>query len=118
MRDPTVLGRVESATGSTISVALDPETLSGLVYIDGRPHRVGQVGSFVRIPQGFTSLFGIITQAGAIAAPTKAELPEGGRRWLTVEIVGGEYPRTGSSRVVFIGTQQLVMTSISSLKQT
>lgn len=88
MRTPTLLGRVESATGSTITVGLDEDTLSGLVYIDGQGHRVGQVGSFVRIPQGFTSLFGLVTQAGAAAAPKEGVDPEHSRRWLTVEIVG------------------------------
>lgn len=88
MRSPTLLGRVESATGSTVTVGLDEETLSGLVYIDGQGHRVGQVGSFVRIPQGFASLFALVTQAGVAAAPSIAAAAEHSRRWLTVEIVG------------------------------
>lgn len=88
MRSPTLLGRVESATGSTVTVGLDNETLSGLVYIEGQGHRVGQVGSFVRIPQGFANLFGLVTQAGVAAAPSQVPIPEQSRRWLTVEIFG------------------------------
>ena len=71
-----------------MTVSLDEETLSGLVYIDGQAHRVGQVGSFVRIPQGFANLFGLVTQAGAAAAPRDNFSPELSRRWLTIEIVG------------------------------
>jgi energy-coupling factor transporter ATP-binding protein EcfA2 len=88
MRTPTLLGAVESTTGSTVTVGLDDETLSGLVYIDGQGYRIGQVGSFVRIPQGFANLFGLVTQAGVAAAPREAAPIEQSRRWLTVEIVG------------------------------
>lgn len=88
MRSPTLLGRVESAAGSTVTVGLDEDTLSGLVYIEGRGHRVGQIGSFVRIPQGFANLFGLVTQAGAAAAPRDEVDPAQSRRWLSVEIVG------------------------------
>jgi uncharacterized protein len=88
MRAPTQLGRVESTTGSAVTVGLDEDTLSGLVYIEGQGHRVGQVGSFVKIPQGFANLFGLVTQAGVAAAPRQEVAPEQGRRWLTVEIVG------------------------------
>ncbi|HVZ19252.1 MAG TPA: helicase HerA-like domain-containing protein [Terriglobales bacterium] len=104
MRIPTILGRVESATGSTVTVGLDDETLSGLVYIEGQGHRVGQVGSFVRIPQGFADLFGLVTQAGVAAAPASA-LESGdsrqARRWLTVEIVGEGRHGTPFARGVF-----------------
>jgi uncharacterized protein len=88
MRVPTQLGRVESTTGSMVTVGLDDDTLSGLVYIEGQGHRIGQVGSFVRIPQGFANLFGLVTQAGVAAAPRGDIAPEHSRRWLTVEIVG------------------------------
>ena len=100
MRDPTLLGKIESVTGSTVSVSLDAETLSGLVYIEGQGHRVGQVGSFIRIPQGFTNLFGIVSQAGAIAAPKEIVAESISRRWLTVEIVGEGRPGEPFSRGV------------------
>lgn len=102
-KNPTLLGSVEGVTGLTLNVSLDSETLSGLVYIEGQGHRVGQVGSFVRLPQGFTQLFGIVTQAGMAPASdgSAARLSDAGRqtippsadlitsrRWLTVEIIG------------------------------
>lgn len=89
MRGATFLGTVESVTGSTVTIGLDPSTQSGLVFIEGQGHRVGQVGSFIRIPQGFTSLFGIVTQAGVAAAPTpELRMEASSRRWLTAEVVG------------------------------
>lgn len=114
MRDPTFLGRVESTTGASISVGLDADTLSGLVYIRGQGHRVGQVGSFVRVPQGFASLFGLVTQAGAAAAPRPTSDEEHGRRWLTVEIVGegrvGEVFKRGVYRYPTIGDEVHLVT--------
>jgi uncharacterized protein len=101
MRDPTLLGKVESVTGSTISVGLDAETLSGLVYIEGQGHRIGQVGGFIRIPQGFTNLFGIVSQAGAAAAPKEITDSTSSRRWLTVEIVGEGRPGVPFFRGVY-----------------
>jgi len=101
MRDPTLLGSVESANGSTVTVGLDEETLSGIVFINGQSHRIGQVGSFVKIPQGFASLFCLVTQAGAAAAPAEKLSAEQSRRWLTVEIVGEAAANQPFSRGVY-----------------
>ena len=69
MSDPTVLGTVEDVTGSRVSVKLADETAHGLLFVRGEGYRVGQVGSFVRIPAGYVDLFGIVAQVGAGAAP-------------------------------------------------
>ena len=66
---PTYLGTVQDVQGATVHVELDKDTISGLVFIDGHGYRVGQVGSFIRIPIGFIDLFGIVTQVGAGAVP-------------------------------------------------
>ncbi|WP_271504981.1 ATP-binding protein [Bradyrhizobium sp. CCBAU 11357] len=47
------------------------------------------MGSFVRIPQGYHDLYGIISQVGATATPEAVEnLSLRGDRWLTVQLVG------------------------------
>lgn len=87
--DPTYLGTVEDVHGATISVALSEETLSGLTFIEGTGYRIGQVGSFVRIPLGLVNLFGVVSQVGAGAVPERlAEAEPFGRRWMTVQLVG------------------------------
>lgn len=101
MRDPTLLGAVESTSGSSVTVSLNPSTLSGLVYIDGQGHRVGQVGSFVRIPQGFSNLFGIVVQAGAAGEQDLAGDVSSKRRWLAIEIVGEGRSNEPFSRGVY-----------------
>lgn len=87
--DPTFIGTVQDVAGTSISVALARETLTGLSFYKGESYRVGQVGSFVRIPLGYTSLFGIVSQVGAGAAPTLEESSaKWGNQWLRVQLVG------------------------------
>jgi hypothetical protein len=69
MTAPTLLGHVGAVTGATVSVRQYEGMSSGIAIIGGRSYRVGQVGSFVRIPQGYHDLYGIIADVGAIAAP-------------------------------------------------
>jgi len=88
-RDPTLIGTVQDVAGTSVSVSLVSETVTGLSFYKGESYRIGQVGSFVRIPLGYTSLFGIVSQVGAGAAP-KAEddRNQWGNQWLKVQLVG------------------------------
>ena len=72
-RDPTFIGTVASVSGSAISVHLAQSVSSGLSIIEGRAYKIGQVGSFVRVPQGYQDLFGIVSEVGARAAPEITE---------------------------------------------
>lgn len=87
--DPTYLGTVQDVRGATLSVALDEDTVAGLAFIEGHGYRIGQVGSFVRIPVGYVDLFGVVSQVGAGAVPERlAEIEPHGYRWLTVQLIG------------------------------
>lgn len=89
MSKPTLLGHVGAVAGATISVRQFEGISSGIAIIGGRSYRVGQVGSFVRIPQGYHDLYGIISDVGATAAPrTIADPSARGDRWMTVQLVG------------------------------
>lgn len=91
----TYLGDVQDVNGTTVSISLSKESLTGFVYIDGQGYRVGQIGSFVRIPIGFYDLFGIISQVGASAVPAnRIENEIHGNRWMTIQLIG-EGPRNG-----------------------
>lgn len=88
-RDPTYLGAVASVSGSSISVHLAQSVASGLAIIEGRTYRVGQVGSFVRIPQGYQDLFGVVSQVGAETAPTALnQRDDETGRWILVQLIG------------------------------
>lgn len=89
MSEPTLLGHVGGVSGSKISVRQFKGINSGIAIIGGKSYRVGQVGSFVRIPQGYHDLYGIIADVGANAIPEG--LNDGtvrGERWITVQLVG------------------------------
>lgn len=88
-RDPTFLGTVQDVSGSTIRGILDEGTLSGLTFIEGHGYRIGQIGAFIRIPLGYTDLFGIVSQVGAGAAPERmADSLPYGERWITIQLAG------------------------------
>lgn len=90
------LGKVHDVNGTTVSVSLSPDSLSGFIYIDGQGYRAGQIGSFVRIPIGFHNLYGIISQVGANASPLKdLEHTNVDNRWLSIQLIG-EAQRNGS----------------------
>lgn len=86
--DPTYLGKVISVSGSSLQVELTPQVRSGLLIIEGRTHRIGQVGSFVRIPQGYNNLYGIISETGESPSNDNSNLKIDERRTIKVELVG------------------------------
>lgn len=89
MTSPTFLGRVGSVAGSTVSVRQAESVASGIAIIEGRSYRVAQVGSFVRIPQGYHDLYGVISAVGAQATPeTLVDSRQRGESWMTVQLVG------------------------------
>lgn len=86
---PTLLGHVGAVTGAAISVRQATGVSSGIAIIGGKSYRVGQVGSFVRIPQGYHDLYGIVAEVGANATPDAVrELSDRGERWMTIQLVG------------------------------
>lgn len=89
MNAPTLLGHVGAVAGASINVRQFEGTASGIAIIGGRSYRVGQVGSFVRIPQGYHDLYGIISDVGATATPeTLVDSGAKGDRWIKVQLVG------------------------------
>lgn len=65
----TEIGEIDSVSGNVISVRLLDHIKSNMPIIDGIVYRIGQIGSFVRIPLGYANLYGIVTQIGSGAIP-------------------------------------------------
>jgi hypothetical protein len=87
--DPTFIGTVQDVYGATVTVELSDDTVTGLGFVHGEGYRIGQVGSFVRIPLGFVDLYGVVSQVGAGAAPESDEDHQAyGNRWIKVQMVG------------------------------
>lgn len=114
-RDPAYLGSVASVSGAAVSVHLAQSVASGLSMIEGRAYRIGQVGSFVRIPQGYQELYGVVSGVGANAAPQSSVMPDADTgRWMEIQLIGeamggvfergiSQYPSVGDG--VYITTE-------------
>ncbi|MFD2098569.1 ATP-binding protein [Flagellimonas iocasae] len=111
----TEIGEIDSISGNNISVKLFDNIKSNMPIIDGIVYRVGQVGSFVRIPLGYANLFGIVTQIGSAAIPESLRDAVAkdydylkNTRWINIVLAGEQvgrkfergvtqYPTTGDS---------------------
>ena len=104
--DPTFLGEIAVVSGAALNVHLARSVASGLSIINGQTYKVGQVGSFVRVPQGYQDLFGVVSEVGANAVPESIDSVGDTGRWMRVElvgeIVGGKFER-GISQYPNIG---------------
>ena len=107
-RDPTFLGSIAAVSGAALTVHLAESVASGLSIISGQTYKVGQVGSFVRVPQGYQDLFGVVSEVGANAIPERMASVDDTGRWMKVELVGeviggtfergvSQYPNIGDS---------------------
>ncbi|MGO9642592.1 MAG: ATP-binding protein [Candidatus Acidiferrales bacterium] len=105
--DPTFLGLVRKVSGARLFVELSPDIPSASPIIEGRVYRLGQVGSFVRIPLGFLSLYGVVSMVGASEwlgnreIEYETEIPPG-QRWMEVQLVGESYGKSPFERGVSV----------------
>jgi hypothetical protein len=111
----TEIGEIDSISGNSISVKLFDNIKSDMPIIDGVVYRVGQIGSFVRIPLGYANLYGIVTQIGSAAIPESLREAVAkdydhlkNTRWINIVLAGEQvgkrfergvtqYPTTGDT---------------------
>lgn len=94
---PTLVGHVDSVKGAVVTIRLRDDVPT-FMMVGGRSYRVGQIGAFLRIPLGYTQLYGVCTLVGAAAAPHgEGEGAPPGHRWLSAtlfgESIGGVFER-------------------------
>lgn len=120
---PTCIGEVSLVNGSTVTVTLRPDLPSTLMLIEGSSYRLGQIGSFYRIPLGYTYLYAVCTAAGATTTSSdekmtsqslgQAIVHDRAHRWLTLvlfgESIGNEFHR-GVGQYPTIGDKVHVVT--------
>lgn len=103
---PTYIGSISSVSSSSIAVELAEKIDSGIIILEGKNYRVGQVGSFVKIPIGYNSLFGVVSESNESAHIEPDQRISPNRRWIKVELIGeiiggafdrgiSEYPSIG-----------------------
>lgn len=88
----TFIGSVVRVIGAKVFVELSEELPSSTPIISGKVYKIGQAGSFVKIPMGTLSVFGIVTMVGANPYKgTEIELEPAfpyGNRWLEIQLIG------------------------------
>lgn len=89
------IGEIDSINGNIIFVRLFDNIKSNMPIIEGVVYRVGQIGSFLKVPLGYANLFGIVTQIGSAAIPENLKelvLQDyeqfKNTRWLNMVLVG------------------------------
>lgn len=108
INQPTYLGIVSAVSSSSVAVDLAASVESGIVVLEGRNYRIGQVGSFVKIPLGYNHLYGVISESSETSTVDDESKLSSDKKWIKVELVGesigGHFDR-GISEYPSIGDQ-------------
>ena len=88
--DITYLGRVIRVDSSTVEVEISDKIPSSAPIINGRLYKIGQIGTFVKMPMGNITIYGIVssvsnTSSKETDSPIKQLV---GSRFLSVQLVG------------------------------
>jgi len=88
--DVTYLGKVIRVDSSTVEVEVSDDIPSSAPIISGRLYKIGQIGTFVKMPMGNITTYGIVssvsnTQSKQDDTETKKIV---GSRFLSVQLVG------------------------------
>jgi uncharacterized protein len=86
----TYLGKVINVDSSAIEVEVSNEIPSAAPIINGRLYKLGQIGTFVKIPIGGLTLFGIVSSVSNTPSKsdTRFPAPNYGSRYVHVQLVG------------------------------
>jgi len=86
----TYLGKVINVNSSSVEVEISRDIPSATPIINGRLYKLGQIGTFVKIPVGGLTLFGIVSSVSntpSLVEVNKYE-PDYGSRFLQVQLIG------------------------------
>lgn len=87
--DPTYLGIVIRVDSSTVEVEISNEIPSAAPIIKGRLYKIGQIGTFVKMPMGNISIYGIVSAVSNRPMKDESgELISNGSRFLSVQLIG------------------------------
>jgi len=85
--ESTFIGLVARVVGAKIIVIVSPDLPSTNPIVNGRMYRIGQVGTFVRIPVGFINVYGVVSTVGS-AEQLDGESALFALRTLEVHLIG------------------------------
>ncbi len=101
--DLTFLGVVKKVVGSKVFVEISDQIPSSNPIIFGKIYRLGQIGSFVRIPLGFHNVYGIISMVGSTDKSEENDYEPilmKGQRWIELSLFGESYANQNFQRGV------------------
>jgi DNA helicase HerA-like ATPase len=86
----TYLGTIIRVDSSTVEIEISDKIPSSAPIINGRVYKIGQIGTFVKIPIGNISIFGIVSSVSNTPSKTEDNSIKQiiGSRFLTVQLVG------------------------------
>jgi hypothetical protein len=90
--EATYIGSVSRVVGAKVIVTVSPDLPSTSPIVNGRMYRIGQVGTFVRIPVGFVNVYGVVSTVGSIERPEEEQSVLPALRTLEVHLVGEAHP--------------------------
>jgi len=89
--DITYLGKIINVNSSAVEVEVSKDIPSAAPIINGRVYKLGQIGTFVKIPIGGLRLFGIVSSVSNVPSTSDNNYnygPDYGSRFLQVQLVG------------------------------
>lgn len=88
--DITYIGSIVRVVGAKLFVELSEDLPSSTPIIGGQMYKIGQIGSFVKVPLGSLNIYGIVTMVGANPVTQQAEAFDFpyGKRWLELQLIG------------------------------
>ena len=86
----TYLGKIINVNSSTVEVEISKDIPSAAPIINGRVYKLGQIGTFVKIPVGNLCLFGIVSSVSNVPSTNETSNygPDYGSRFLQVQLIG------------------------------
>lgn len=88
--DVTYLGKVIRVDSGSVEVEVSDQIPSAAPIVNGRLYKIGQIGTFVKLPIGNITVYAIVSSVSN--APSKLEVEgipyTGGSRFLTIQLVG------------------------------
>ena len=93
--DITYLGKIINVNSSAIEAEISNEIPSSAPIIRGRVHRIGQIGTLVKIPVGNLALYGIVSSVSntpSLGNPLNNDIsnsePDYGHRFVQIQLLG------------------------------
>jgi DNA helicase HerA-like ATPase len=86
----TYLGTIIRVDSSTVEVEISDQIPSSAPIINGRVYKIGQIGTFVKMPVGNISIYGIVSSVSNTPSNTDDNSIKQiiGSRFLTVQLIG------------------------------